>query len=260
MHIITFFAPKGGSGRTTALMTAAAALIEAGHRVGVLDMTEQARTASRIGKSFITQWEDSMVKSGISAEELTTIPAWDEETRQRAMMHFAHSGCTRVLVDTPKIPNDLVVEMLHRSDVTVMPFTSYMEATFISEWSFTTKIPNKKVFGLPTGLTGSAEEQDIHRKAFLGAPLLNAELEHNDIYPNQLTTGSIFKMTRQQQASVDTTALHHAQTTAFALAEELNQLLRWPTPRSYATQQLLATGSQFAHFHALRNARPGVFH
>ena len=49
MHIITFFAPKDGSGRTTALMTAAAGLIEAEHHVGVLDMTEQARTAARIG-------------------------------------------------------------------------------------------------------------------------------------------------------------------------------------------------------------------
>lgn len=260
MHIITFFAPKGGSGRTTALMTAAAGLIEAGHRVGVLDMTEQARTAARIGQSFITQWEDSMVKSGIGAQELTTIPAWNDVTRHRAFVSFSEAGCTRVLVDTPKTPSDLIMDMLQRSDVTVMPFTSYMEATFISQWSFATKIPNKKVFGLATGLTGSPAEQDIHRKAFLGAPLLRSELEHSSLYPDQLTHGSIFRMTRQQQASVGTTTLHRAQTTAFALAEELNQLLRWPTPRSYSAQQPLATGSQFAHFHALRDASPGMFH
>lgn len=64
MYLVTFFAPKGGSGRTTSLMTAAAGLIEAGHHVGVLDMTEQARTSSRIGQSDIMLWEDSMVQIG----------------------------------------------------------------------------------------------------------------------------------------------------------------------------------------------------
>jgi hypothetical protein len=93
MHTITFFAPKGGTGRTTAIVAVAAALIDMGHRVGVLDLTEQARWP--FGPSDISRWEDSMVTSGISAEALTTAPGWDRQSVARAFERFADVGWPR---------------------------------------------------------------------------------------------------------------------------------------------------------------------
>jgi hypothetical protein len=78
----------------------AAAVIDMGHRIGVLDLTEQARWPSRFGPSDISRWEDSMVTSGISAEALTTAPGWDRQSVARAVERFADMGCTRVLMDT----------------------------------------------------------------------------------------------------------------------------------------------------------------
>lgn len=45
MNLITIFNPKGGTGKTTAVMALASGYIEAGDRVAVLDVSEPDRHA-----------------------------------------------------------------------------------------------------------------------------------------------------------------------------------------------------------------------
>ena len=260
MKTITFFAPKGGSGRTTAVMTTAAALIEAGHRVGVLDMTEQALTAARGGTTFITQWEDAMVASGISAEELTTAPAWDHNSLMVARDHFANAGCTRVLVDTPKKFSDLIKNLFFTSDLIVMPFTSCTEATWISDWTSSNLCLSAAMYGLAMGLTGSEERQAIHRKALHGSPMLKHGLPHIDIFSSQLINGSLYKMTAGHGAlPYDETDLVRARASSTALVKELNTRINAKGQMGYPVTEPLAIGHPFAHLHALRALSPEAF-
>lgn len=258
METITFFAPKGGTGRTTAVMTTAAGLIELGHRVGVLDLTHQARWP--VGQTDISQWEDSMVASGISATELMTAPGWDRDSISQACGRFVEAGCSRILIDTPKTINGIVSDFITSCSLTVMPFISYHEASWISDWSFSSKFPSTQVYGLATGLTGTAAEKAIHRKAFYGAPLLNTELEHSELFPRQLLTGSLFKpRTCSREADYPAIEIGRARASALALAKELDALLvgRWLA--AYPTQRPIATGHPFAHVQALCAASPEAF-
>lgn len=260
MHTITFFAPKGGAGRTTAVMATASAFIEQGHRVGVLDMTGQARLSPSVGRSFIEEWRDSMIASGVSAEDLTTDVAWDRKSLRRAEDHFISRDCTRVLVDTPKAPNDLVEYMFMHGDLTVMPFTGYVEASWIGNWIATHFCPASIMFGLATGLTGTDEQQAVQREALHGSPILKHGLPHSEVFANQLVDGSFYKLKAGTRPSDYTEAeLLHARSAATALTKELNTRINARSVRGYPMREPLATGHPFAHLEVLRATSPEAF-
>lgn len=260
MKTIIFFAPKGGSGGTTAVMTAAAAFIEAGHKVGVLDITGEAANAARGEETLITRWEDSMLASGISADSLTTAPAWDNQSCRNAWQHFKDMGCTRILIDTPKTPSDFVLAQLDRSDLIVMPFISYCEATWISHWTNTNECSRGTMYGLAMGLTGPEEHQAIHRKALYGSPILKTGLHHSDIFASQLMQGSLYKMTAGSgPLDYSEAELLSARSSATALAKELDTRARARTIKGYSINDGLATGHPFAHLQVLRALSPEAF-
>jgi cellulose biosynthesis protein BcsQ len=61
MHTITFFATKGGSGRTVSTMALASGFLALGNRVMVMDCTDQAGTDAK-GKppSTLQNWQRQM--------------------------------------------------------------------------------------------------------------------------------------------------------------------------------------------------------
>lgn len=260
MKTIIFFAPKGGSGRTTAVMTAAAAFIEAGHKVGVLDITGEAANAARGEETLITRWKDSMVASGISAEALTTAPAWDHNSYMTARHHFNFMGCTVLLVDTPVQPSDFIRNLFYSVNLIVMPFTSDSAATWISHWTDMNLCSRAKMFGLAMGLTGSEEHQAVHRKALYGSPILKTGLPHSDIFASQLMQGSLYKMIAGSgPLDYSEAELLSARSSATALAKELDTRARARTIKGYSINDGLATGHPFAHLQILRALSPEAF-
>ncbi|TQM93620.1 division plane positioning ATPase MipZ [Roseinatronobacter monicus] len=260
MHTITFFAPKGGSGRTTVVMATASAFIEAGHRVGVIDTTEEARRWPPSGQSFIRQWQTSMLTSGIGPDQLVTASAWDFDSFYSAKKELLTAGCTHILIDTPKAPNKLIEYVLLECDLIVMPFSGYFEATWISSWVTSNLCPVRKMFGLATGLMGTEEHQAIHRQALYGSPMLKSSLPRSYVFANQLIDGSFYKLEAGSDTFGYTDAdLLHARSAATKLIKELNRLVKTRSFSRYQCGEQLATGHPLAHLQALHAQAPEAF-
>lgn len=260
MRTITFFAPKGGAGRTTAIMTAASALIQAGHRIGVLDMTEQARLPPHRGQSLIAQWYENMLASGIRDDQLYISSAWDQDSVGEERRWFQSFECSHVLIDTPKEPSDLVIQTIQLSQLTVVPFTGYVEASIISDWIRTNYLPGLWRYGLATGLSGPEEQQAVHRDAFYGSFLFKNSLPRSKVFATQLMDGSFYKLKAGPEASGYTEVeLRHARQAATAYAKELLKRARLRGFDGYDMKFPLATGYSYAHLDVLREASPEAF-
>lgn len=260
MQSIIFFAPKGGAGRTTAVMATASAYIVSGHRVGVLDMTEEARRFPKIGQSFIRQWEASMLASGVGLDQLVTASAWNFDSFHSAKEQFRAAGCTRILIDTPKAPNRLIHYALLDSDLVVMPFTGYFEATWISHWVTSNLCPIRRIIGLATGLTGTDAHQAVFKSALYGLPTLKNALPRSEVFENQLIDGSFYQLKAGSGARAYTEAdLLSARSAATGLIEELDRLVRTQNLRKYPREEQLATGHPLAHLKALHAISPEAF-
>lgn len=260
MHTITFFAPKGGSGRTTAVMATASAFIDTGYRVGVIDMTEEARLAPKIGPSVIKQWEASMLASGAKSNQLMTASAWDFESFSDTKQQFLDAGCTRILIDTPKATNRLIDYAMLDSDLIVMPFISYFEAAWISHWVTSNLCPIRKMIGLATGLTGTDEHQAVSKNALYGLPIFKNSLPRSDVFERQLLDGSFYQLEAGSGAEAYAEGdLLTARSAATKLVEELNRLVKISNLRKYARREPLATGHPLAHLQALHAQAPEAF-
>lgn len=259
MRLITYFAPKGGSGRTTAMMTTASGLIAAGHSVAVLDLTEQARPGWVFGPSFISQWEDRMVETGARADQLVTSPAWDHETAATALDRFFREKFDYVLVDTAKRPDPTSTWIMNQSDLVIVPIRGSHEAAWSSNWLAANRYPNHRTFGL---VTGSRDQNDERwaRMSFTGGPMLHSSLKWLATIEAQFDTGLLHSKRRfegddpndkrnmDMRSKLDWLASYHA---ANALCAEIKHLLECQTYPAYVVNAPLATGSTFAHLHAL---------
>lgn len=260
MHTIIFFAPKGGSGRTTSVMATASAFIASGHRVGVIDMTEEARRSPKLGQSFIRQWHASMLASGIGSDQLVTASAWDFDNFHNVKQQFLDAGCTRILIDTPKATNRLIDYAMLDSDLIVMPFISYFEAAWISHWVTSNLCPIRKMIGLATGLTGTDEHQAVSKNALYGLPILKNSLPRSDVFERQLLDGSFYQLEAGSGAEAYAEGdLLTARSAATKLVEELNRLVKISNLRKYARREPLATGHPLAHLQALHAQAPEAF-
>lgn len=258
MKTITFFSPKGGAGRTIATLAAAAGFVNMKSRVGILDLTHKTWGP---GGSEISRFEDAMVAGGAGADEVITAPpAQDRASMRAAFQRFENAGCDYVLVDAPCIMLDLVEEVVWRSDLVVMPFTNYSDASIISEWGMAARYPDAKIYGLAMGLTGSPDEQAFTRRAFHSAPLLDSELRWSRVSGCIMMYGGPYTQKAGKGPGKFSAAdLEAAQADMSNLCTELAQVISGPNYAEYLTQPPLGDGSRIGHVEALREEFPPVY-
>lgn len=193
MHIITFFAPKGRAGRTISTITAAMALVEAGKRVDVLDLSDPTIServplpGSRIGySSGLVAWGLHMEDAGIGEDKLRVKHVADYVALAAGIVDASMSGVDMVLIDTPSRATDLTLAALHQSSFAVIPATDALDAALIFDAiaeHYITIMP-RLWCGLVTGAR-SPDEADLIKKVFFGWRTLNAVLPHNTCFPDQ---------------------------------------------------------------------------
>lgn len=258
MQLITFFATKGGSGRTTAMMTTASGLIAAGHSVAVLDLTEQARPGWIFGPSFISQWEDRMVETGARAN-LVTAPAWDHETAATALDRFFRDRFDFVLVDTAKSPTATTTSVMNQSDIVIVPMRGPHEAAWSSNWLAANRYPRQRTYGLVTGASDRDDER-LARATFIGAPMLRSSLPRLAALDGQLNTGLLHAKRRfadgipddeQDECMLLSYDWIAAYSAADSLCAEIKSLLKGQTYPAYPVNTPLASGDTFAQLHAV---------
>ncbi|WFE77302.1 ParA family protein [Roseinatronobacter sp. S2] len=190
MHIITFFAPKGRVGRTVATITAA--LVEAGKRVDVLDLSDP-RISERVPlpgnrtgySSGLVAWGLHMVDAGIGEDRLRVKHVANYIGLAAGIVDASMEGVDVVLIDTPSRADDLTLAAVHQSSLAVMPATDALDAALIFDAiaeHYITILP--RFCGLVTGAR-SPDEADLIKKVFFGWRTLNAVLPHNGCFPDQ---------------------------------------------------------------------------
>jgi len=116
--IINVFNPKCRSGRTTAVMAIASAILEDNkQKPAVIDMTEEVKPLSHGKPSSLTQWESKMVDCGFGFDDFRVEEVQNFESMIRADCYCEVDGFAYLLVDTPRRPTDLVLNMVRRSDL-----------------------------------------------------------------------------------------------------------------------------------------------
>lgn len=192
MHIITFFAPKGRAGRTISTITAAMALVEAGQRVDVLDLSDP-RISERVPlpgnrsgySSGLVAWRLHMEDAGIGEHRLRVKHVADYIGLATGIADASKEGVDVVLIDTPSRADDLTLAALHQSSLAVIPATDALDAALTFDAIAKHYMPvMPKLCGLVTG-AHSPDEADLIRKVFFGWRTLDTALPHDPCFPDQ---------------------------------------------------------------------------
>lgn len=152
--IITFLAPKGGSGRTTAVMALASALVERkGFPQLVIDATPEARRHPA-RDTTLGQWQRQMLRSGVKRDHLLVRQATDPDELTEIIdthvgQRFPDFGI--VLIDTGARLDDLTLTAAAHSDLLIAPFMDALTALRISETLDGVDLGGTPLYGLRCG-------------------------------------------------------------------------------------------------------------
>ena len=109
-QIIVFGNEKGGSGKSTMAIHVAVAMMQAGHKIGTLDLDSRQATFSRFWQNRATRVQNDNVDLFcpthilIEASKAKTVEERlaDEQTRlAEAVDNLKTQGCTMILIDSP---------------------------------------------------------------------------------------------------------------------------------------------------------------
>lgn len=225
MKIITFFAPGSGCGRTTAVLAITSAMLDAGMRVLVLEITDSSERPTRL-----QDWADRMAQAGFGPDRIMVSTVVDHDSLVRQLALADENGVDFVLVDTPGSTTEVVQDALDSSTLVVFPVTGVMQAYF----SHVAIIRNLRypahVYGLVSDVEDWDEEQ-VFRGGFLDMPVLETALPHRKLFQHQIKKHDLFQGAHEWEADSQACAA------ARDLGEELRKLAddvaqRPPPPKS----------------------------
>jgi cellulose biosynthesis protein BcsQ len=213
MKVITFFIPRRGCGKTTAVMATASAMLDAEQRVLVLEIAGDTNRPT-----LLQNWEDRMVEAGFALEQIAVVPVETADGLSSALAAAKSDGVDYVLVDTPTNSNALVAKAMFRSDLVVVPskvpILAGLAITDIRRL-IRRSVP---VVGLVMDTEDHNDEAQV-RACFLDfVPVLEATLPHRKLFHAQIENGDLIKSARPGKA--DQTACEAAR----ALANEIMSL------------------------------------
>ena len=204
MIITTFISPTVGCGRTTAVMALASALLETGAKVAVLDMTEHANGNGFSDPSPLTAWEQLMPACGYGFDQFKVEEIYDFESMIRALCYLEVDDFNTLLVDTSANTNELVLNMVGRSNIVVAPFQDPKSAVDVSDWLKKHTSDAQQVIGLVSGVEDEVAEQ-IARSAFTDFPTFENELPFAPLFQEQARKGHLFSIEHEQKNDDKTT-------------------------------------------------------
>jgi hypothetical protein len=197
MQVVAFFSPARKAGRTLTLLALASGLIAEGKKVGVIKLTEEQYPATAQRDNSLHNWEAKINEA--NGDEIAQVClVGDFESMIRALCLFEFTDVDLVLIDTHSCGSELVDEILVRSDLVVVPFTSSVNAASGAKWA-------RKFNGDAIGLaTGFADERCLGscKKRFKSRPVFLGSLPQSQLFQRQMHEGSIFDMDLTPSAEV----------------------------------------------------------
>lgn len=192
MHTITFFATKGGTGRTVSTMALACGFLALGKRVLVMDCTDQATTDPRTDlPSTLQRWRKAMSASHVHNDRLQLFACESREAVEDMLASADTNGFDIALIDTCTLPKEPQGAALGRSDLILSPAIGPVEAKHVASGINEYLIEPDNVLGMIPGCRAGAQDIPATRKAFGDLPLLQTVLPWSEAIDAQVMHGDI---------------------------------------------------------------------
>lgn len=192
MNTITFFAVKGGAGRTISTMALASGFLALGKRVAVMDCTDLAGSNPN-GRhpSTLQNWMKQMATSKARRPQLELTECWTCEQVEDSLAAIEARGVDVVLIDTTARLTEPQLSVLGLSDLIIAPATGPIEAKCtvkgISDYLGT----SEHLLGLIAGCRSGKSEAAETRAAFGLHKVLRSELPWAETLSDQFLNGDI---------------------------------------------------------------------
>lgn len=192
MQIVTFFSPCRAVGKTTAVAAVAAAFVENGERIGVIEFGEPSEKGFAINQTQLSDWETAMHRV-VGECHVRVDYVTDFETLIRALCFCEFSDVDFILIDAPQEDALLTQEVLDRADLVIMPFCNPRAATRNSQW-IAQNASTAKAVGLTTCTSRDEAIAISAVTQFEGAPVFASELPFSAVLERQFKEGSPFHL------------------------------------------------------------------
>lgn len=192
MHTITFFANKGGSGRTIATMALASGFLAQGKRVAVMDCTDLAGCNSNgPHPSTLQNWMKQMAACKFRPPQLELIECQTPEEVEDSAASADARGVDILLIDTAARIREPQIAALGIADLIIAPAISPFEARCILGGIDEYLGTPEDLMCLITGCRNGALEAVETRKAFGNHAVLRSELPWAEALSDQILNGDI---------------------------------------------------------------------
>lgn len=192
MQTITFFATKGGTGRTVSTMALGSGFLAMGKRVLVLDCTDEAKAdPRRDAPSTLQRWQKAMSASGVLEDRLQLLSCVTREEVDDMVASAETDGFDVALIDTRVLPKEPQGAALGCSDLILAPAIGAFEAKNVVEGISEYLVEPDNVLGLIPGCRAGAADITATRAAFAGIPILKTELPWSEAIGDQIVNGDI---------------------------------------------------------------------
>ena len=192
MHTITFFATKGGTGRTVSTMALASGFLTMGKRVLVLDCTDEAKAdPRRDAPSTLQRWRKAMSASGVLEDRLQLLSCTTREEVEDMLASAETDGFDVTLIDTCVVPKEPQGVALGCADLILSPAIGAFEAKNVVEGNNEYLVEPDNVLGLIPGCRSGEVELPATRAAFGCIPMLQTELPWSEAIGDQVVNGHI---------------------------------------------------------------------
>ncbi|KIN62576.1 CbiA domain containing protein [Sulfitobacter noctilucicola] len=192
MHTITFFASKGGSGRTIATMALASGFLAQGKRVAVMDCTDLAGSnPSGPHPSTLQNWIKQMAACKFRPPRLELIECRTPEEVEDSAAAADERGIDILLIDTAARIREPQIAALGVADLVIAPAISPFEARCILDGIDEYLGPTEDLMCLVNGCRNGAAEAVETRRTFGHHAVFPSELPWAEALSDQILNGDI---------------------------------------------------------------------
>ncbi len=196
MHTITFFANKGGSGRTVATMALASGFLAQGKRVAVMDCTDLAGcNPNGPFPSTLQNWMQQMAACKFRPPQLELIECRTPEEVEDCAAAADARGVDVLLIDTAARIREPQIAALGVADLVIAPAISPFEARCIVDGIDEYLGPTEDVMCLVNGCRNGAAEATETRRTFGHHTVFLSELPWAEALSDQILNGDIARFT-----------------------------------------------------------------